>query len=133
MAHISAVALVVRDYDAALAFYVDKAGFTLIEDTQLTPEKRWVLIAPDAQSQTRLLLAKADGPAQAAAIGMQTGGRVGFFLHSDDFDADYARMKANGVEFEETPRSEPYGKVAVWRDPWGNRWDLLQLTQEKTT
>ncbi len=130
MAHISAVALVVPDYDAAISFYVSQAGFTLIEDTRLSADKRWVLIAPDAHSQTRLLLAKADGRKQENTIGNQTGGRVGFFLHSDDFDADFARMTANGVDFEEDPRTEPYGKVAVWRDPWGNRWDLLHLTQD---
>ena len=126
--HISAVALLLPEYDAGLAFYVGQAGFELIEDTELSATKRWVLIAPPGASETRLLLAKADGPEQIAAIGNQTGGRVGFFLHSDDFDRDFAAMKHAGVNFEETPRVEPYGKVAVWRDPWGNRWDLLQLT-----
>lgn len=124
--HLSAVALVVPDYDAGIAFYVGKLGFELIEDTQQTQTKRWVLIAPKG-AQTRLLLAKADGPEQTAAIGNQTGGRVGFFLHTDDFKADHTRMKAAGVHFEEAPRHEPYGSVAVFRDPFGNRWDLLQL------
>jgi catechol 2,3-dioxygenase-like lactoylglutathione lyase family enzyme len=128
MPHISAVAIVVPDYDDAISFYVERAGFDLIEDTGLTPSKRWVLIAPKGAQETRILLAKADGPDQTRAIGNQTGGRVGFFLHSDDFDRDYTAMKAAGVPFEESPRTEPYGKVAVWSDPWGNRWDLLQLT-----
>ncbi len=123
-----AFTLVVPDYDAAIAFYVGKVGFTLIQDTKLSEAKRWVLIAASADAACHILLARADGAEQQAAIGKQTGGRVGFFLHSDDFDADYARMVAAGVTFEETARSEPYGKVAVWRDPWGNRWDLLQLT-----
>lgn len=124
--HISAVALVVPDYDAGIAFYVGKLGFDLIEDTQLTATKRWVLIAPKG-AQTRLLLAQADGLEQSAAIGRQTGGRVGFFLHTDDFVADHARMVSAEVYFEEDPRHEPYGSVAVFQDPFGNRWDLLQL------
>jgi len=131
MAHLSAVALVVPDYDAALDFYVGKAGFTLVEDTDLGDGKRWVLIAPEACAQTRILLARAVGEAQTAAIGTQTGGRVGFFLQTDTFDETHERMQAAGVAFEETPRSEPYGKVAVWRDPWGNRWDLLQLNASR--
>jgi catechol 2,3-dioxygenase-like lactoylglutathione lyase family enzyme len=122
---IGAVALVVPDYDAAIAFYVGKAGFVLIEDTALSPTKRWVLIAPSAESETRILLARADGAAQSAAIGNQTGGRVGFFLETGDFDRDHAAMTAAGVTFEEPPRRETYGSVAVWRDPWGNRWDLI--------
>lgn len=113
-------------YDAAIAFYVGVAGFDLIEDTVLSPTKRWVLIAPKRAAETRLLLAVADGPSQRSAIGNQTGGRVGFFLMSDDFDADYRRMRDAGVRFLETPRSEPYGKVAVWQDPFGNKWDLLE-------
>ena len=125
--HISAFAIVVPDYDEGIAFYVERAGFHLIEDTDMGGGKRWVLIAPSPDAETRILLAEAKGDAQTAAIGNQTGGRVGFFLHSDDFDADYGRMSDAGVTFDETPRIEPYGKVAVWRDPWGNRWDLLQL------
>ncbi|GFE66884.1 VOC family protein [Litoreibacter roseus] len=126
--HIHAFAILVPDYDAGIAFYVDQAGFTLVEDTSLSETKRWVLIAPDAAAGTRILLARADGPDQTQAIGNQTGGRVGFFLHTDDFDASHKAMLAKGVVFEEAPRTETYGKVAVWRDPWGNRWDLLQLT-----
>ncbi|MEM9579817.1 MAG: VOC family protein [Pseudomonadota bacterium] len=124
--HISAVALLVPDYDTGIAFYVGKLGFDLIEDTPLSADKRWVLIGPKG-AETQLLLAKASGPQQQQIIGAQTGGRVGFFLHTDAFDADHLRMTKAGVQFEEEPRHEPYGKVAVFRDPWGNRWDLLQL------
>lgn len=126
--HLHAVTLLVPDYDEGLAFYVGKLGFALISDITLSDTKRWVLIAPNAACKTHLLLAKADGPDQQAAIGEQTGGRVGFFLHTDQFDTDYARMDAAGVTFDEAPRTETYGKVVVWRDPWGNRWDLMQLT-----
>ena len=125
--HLHAVTLLVPDYDAGLAFYVGKLGFALIRDITLSDTKRWVLIAPTPDCATHILLAKADGADQDAAIGKQTGGRVGFFLHTDQFDTDYERMNAAGVQFEEAPRTEPYGKVVVWRDPWGNRWDLLQL------
>ncbi|KPP87272.1 MAG: putative lyase [Rhodobacteraceae bacterium HLUCCA08] len=122
-----AVTLVVPDYDEALDFYVTRLGFDLVADTRLPDSKRWVLVAPPG-GQARLLLARADGADQRAAIGNQTGGRVGFFLETDDFDADHARMRAAGVVFEETLRAEPYGTVAVWRDPFGNRWDLIQFT-----
>ncbi|MFM2354458.1 MAG: hypothetical protein RLZZ528_194 [Pseudomonadota bacterium] len=122
---VAAFAIVIPDYDAAIDFYVNQAGFVLIEDTRLSPDKRWVLVAPAQDAETRILLARADGPAQAAAVGNQTGGRVGFFLHTEDFARDHAAMTAAGVVFEEAPRQEPYGMVAVWRDPWGNRWDLL--------
>lgn len=126
MPHIGAIALVVGDYDAALAFYVGKLGFTLIEDTALGPDKRWVLVAPPG-GETRLLLAKAATPEQETRIGDQTGGRVFLFLHTDDFQRDYDRMRAQGVHFREPPRTEPYGTVAVFEDLYGNRWDLLQL------
>ena len=123
---IGAITLVVPDYDAAIAFYVGKLGFDLIEDTRLTDTKRWVLVAPKGSTETRLLLAQADGKAQEAAIGKQAGGRVFLFLNTDDFDRDHAAMSASGVEFLEEPRSESYGKVAVFRDPFGNQWDLIQ-------
>ena len=123
---IGAITLVVPDYDAAIAFYVGKLGFDLIEDTRLTDTKRWVLVAPKGSTESRLLLAKADGKAQEAAIGNQAGGRVFLFLNTDDFDRDHAAMSASGVEFLEEPRSESYGKVAVFRDPFGNQWDLIQ-------
>ena len=124
MSHISAVALVVPDYQDGLDFYVGKLGFELIDDIDIGGGKRWVQVAPPG-GETRLLLAKASGPEQTAAIGRQTGGRVGFFLKVDDFLEMHARMIAADVTFEEDPRDEPYGMVAVFRDPWGNRWDLL--------
>lgn len=124
MSHISAVALVVPDYQDGLDFYVGKLGFDLIDDIDMGGGKRWVQVAPPG-GETRLLLAKASGPEQTAAIGRQTGGRVGFFLKVDDFHEMHARMIAADVTFEEDPRDEPYGMVAVFRDPWGNRWDLL--------
>jgi catechol 2,3-dioxygenase-like lactoylglutathione lyase family enzyme len=122
-ARISAVALVVPDYDAAIAFYT-AIGFELRTDEDLGGGKRWVTVAPPG-AETALLLAKAVTPRQTAAIGTQTGGRVGFFLRTDDFDRDHARMRAAGAVFEEEPRHEAYGRVAVWRDPFGNRWDLI--------
>jgi catechol 2,3-dioxygenase-like lactoylglutathione lyase family enzyme len=122
-AQISAVALVVPDYDAAIAFYVDKLGFRLCEDFD-QGRKRWVTVEPPGGG-ARLVLARAEGPEQAAAIGNQTGGRVFLFLQTDDFARDHAAMTAAGVQFEEAPRHEPYGSVAVWCDPFGNRWDLL--------
>ena len=124
--HISAITLLVPDYDAGIAFYVGKLGFALIADTPLSPSKRWVLVAPPGSTETRLLLAKADGPAQTARIGDQTGGRVALFLTTDDFARDHAAMTAKGVEFLEPPRQEAYGTVAVFRDPFGNTWDLIQ-------
>ncbi|TYC49738.1 VOC family protein [Rhodobacterales bacterium] len=124
--HLGAIALLVPDYDEAIAFYVGKAGFELIEDTRLSETKRWVQVAPKGSNETRLLLAKADGPDQLAAIGNQTGGRVFLFLNTDDFDRDHAAMTAAGITFLEAPRDEPYGKVAVFRDPFGNKWDLIE-------
>ncbi len=121
-----AVTLVVPDYDAGIAFYVGTLGFTLVADERLSATKRWVLVAPTPEGPA-LLLAKADGPTQEAAIGRQTGGRVGFFLRTEDFAATYAEMRAAGVHFEEDPRQEPYGTVVVWQDPFGNHWDLLEL------
>ena len=121
---ISAVALVVPDYDAAIAFYVGTLGFELRSDEDHGGGKRWITVAPPG-AETALLLARAVNPRQTAAIGSQTGGRVGFFLHTDDFDRDHARMTAEGVVFDESPRNEAYGRVAVWRDPFGNRWDLI--------
>lgn len=121
---IAAVALVVPDYDAAIRFFVDGLGFRLTEDI-LQGRKRWVTVEP-AGGGLRLVLAQAEGAAQTQAIGNQAGGRVWLFLHTDDFARDQARMQAAGVIFEEAPRVEPYGTVAVWRDPWGNRWDLIQ-------
>jgi catechol 2,3-dioxygenase-like lactoylglutathione lyase family enzyme len=126
-ARLHAVALVVPDYDTAIAFYTGPLDFDLVQDTDLGNDKRWVLVRPKGGA-TALLLARAINDDQRAAIGNQTGGRVGFFLQTGDFAADHARMTAAGVTFEEPPRHEPYGTVAVFRDPFGNRWDLLQLT-----
>ncbi|WP_226467991.1 VOC family protein [Luteimonas panaciterrae] len=123
---ISLVALVVRDYDEAIAFYTQALGFTLLEDTDLGDGKRWVRVAPPG-AETALLLAQASNDEQARSIGNQTGGRVGFFLHTDDFWRDHTAMSERGVRFLETPRVESYGTVAVFEDLYGNRWDLLQL------
>ena len=123
------IALVVRDYDEAIAFYTDKLGFTLIDDTyQPEQDKRWVVVAPPGSTGTSLLLARATTPEQEAAIGNQTGGRVFLFLNSDDFWRDYRAMVAAGVTFVREPKEQPYGTVAVFEDLYGNRWDLLQLT-----
>ncbi len=122
-ARIAALALVVPDYDAAIEFYVAKLGFRLVSDID-QGRKRWVTVEPPGGG-TRLLLARADGATQAAAIGNQAGGRVFLFLETDDFARDHTAMRAAGVEFEEAPRHETYGSVAVWRDPFGNRWDLV--------
>ncbi len=124
--HLAAIALVVPDYDEAVGFYVGTLGFDLIEDTRLSPTKRWVLVAPPGSRETRLLLAKADNPEQKARIGNQAGGRVFLFLHTDDFARDYDAMRARGVRFLEQPRDETYGTVAVFVDPYGNKWDLVQ-------
>jgi len=123
--HLSAITVLVPGYDEGIAFYTVKLGFELIENTPLTAGKRWIVVAPPGARETRLLLAKADGPEQAARIGDQTGGRVFLFLRTDDFDRDHAAMIARGVEFLEAPRIEAYGKVAVFRDPFGNKWDLI--------
>ena len=122
---IANVTLLVPDYDSGIAFYVDQLGFELLEDTKLSDTKRWVCVAPSG-AQTALLLAKADGDAQQAVIGNQTGGRVSFFLHTDDFARDYAAMQTKGVTFREAPRHEPYGSVVVFEDPFGNLWDLIE-------
>ena len=127
MPHIGLCALIVRDYDDAIAFYTDKVGFGLIEDTDMGDGKRWVIVAPTGATETRILLARASGADQENAIGNQTGGRVGFFLNTDDFARDHARMTKAGVQFLEAPRHEPYGTVAVFEDLYGNKWDLLEL------
>lgn len=124
--HLAAVSLIVHDYDEAIDFYVGKLGFDLIEDTRMSDTKRWVLVAPPGAREARLLLAKADSAEQRTRIGNQTGGRVFLFLHTDDFQRDYAAMRARGVRFLEQPRSESYGTVAVFADPYGNKWDLIQ-------
>ncbi len=126
--HIEHVALIVDDYDAAIEFFVERLGFELVEDSpSLTNDgrpKRWVVVRPP-HARTGLLLAQADGSAQRAAVGIQAAGRVGWFLRVDDFDAVYSRMTSAGVEFVTSPRVESYGRVAVFLDIAGNRWDLL--------
>ena len=123
--HLALLSLLVRDYDEALAYYVDKLGFALVEDSDLGGGKRWVVVSPGAGG-SRFLLAQASDDQQAALIGGQGGGRVWLFLHTDAFEADHARMSAAGVRFLEEPRHEAYGSVAVFEDLYGNRWDLLQ-------
>lgn len=117
--------LLVDDYDRAIAFYVGKLGFDLREDTALTPDKRWVVVAPPG-SAGGLLLARATDARQLAAIGNQTGGRVFLFLETDDFARDHGRYRERGVNFIEAARHEPYGTVAVFEDIYGNKWDLIQ-------
>lgn len=123
--YIASFALVVPDYDEAIAYYTRVLGFELREDSPRENGKRWVLVAPHGAT-TGILLAKAADAVQSTRIGNQTGGRVGFFLHTDDFEHDFAAMKARGVRFAEAPRHEDYGTVAVFEDIYGNRWDLLQ-------
>jgi catechol 2,3-dioxygenase-like lactoylglutathione lyase family enzyme len=124
--YIAALTLLVPRYDEAIAYYVERLGFRLVEDTVLSPTKRWVVIAPPGNSETGLLLVQADSPEQKAAIGNQAGGRVFLFLKTDDFDGDFARLTKAGIEFLEQPRLEVYGKVAVFRDAFGNKWDLIE-------
>ena len=124
---IAHVALLVRDYDEALAFYVTKLGFRIVEEREIPEQnKRWLVIAPPGSSGTTLLLARASNPGQLALVGNQTGGRVFLFLQTDDFQRDYQRMLAAGVRFRGAPREESYGTVAVFEDVYGNLWDLLQ-------
>ena len=121
------VALLVKDYDEAIAFFVDKLGFGLIEDTyQPEQDKRWVVVAPAGTGGTNILLARATTPAQVACVGQQAGGRVLMFLRTDDFWRDYNRMMAAEVRFVRDPKEQPYGTVAVFEDLYGNLWDLIQ-------
>jgi catechol 2,3-dioxygenase-like lactoylglutathione lyase family enzyme len=125
---IELLTLVVDDYDDAIAFFTDALGFDLVEDaptpTNRGSEKRWVVVRPPG-ADTGILLARAEGDRQTAAVGNQAGGRVALFLRTDDFEATYQAMRSAGVIFAEPPRAEPYGRVAVFQDPMGNRWDLL--------
>jgi catechol 2,3-dioxygenase-like lactoylglutathione lyase family enzyme len=125
---IASITLLVRDYDEAIAFFTQKLSFTLVEDTPLDEQKRWVRVTPPQSTGTSVLLAKASTPAQLAAVGRQAGERVFLFLHTDDLQRDYAAMRAAGVTFHEAPRREGYGTVAVFEDLYGNLWDLLQPT-----
>jgi len=123
---ISKVAFLVRNYDEAIEWFTKALGYSVVEDTRLSVDKRWVVIAPPCERGTALLLAKAVGPEQEARIGDQAGGRVFLFLETDDFERDAARMRAAGVRFLEPPRTETYGKVAVFEDLYGGKWDLIQ-------
>lgn len=124
---LASIAVVVRDYDEAIEYYVGRLGFKLIEDTPLPEEnKRWIVVAPSATHGARMVLGRAKNRVQAERIGNQTGGRVAFFLETDDFDRDYQRYVSAGVRFFRPPRETPYAKVAVFEDLYGNRWDLLQ-------
>ncbi|MGC4038067.1 MAG: VOC family protein [Chitinophagaceae bacterium] len=124
--NIAQLVLVVEDYDQAIEFYISKLNFTLIEDTILSPVKRWVRVAPPGTDGCCLLLAKAANEEQKSRIGNQTGGRVFLFLHTDNLQRDYANMRMKGVEFVRDPSNEPYGTVAVFKDLYGNLWDLIQ-------
>lgn len=127
---IASVALVVRDYDEAIAFFTDALRFTLVEDTPLAGGKRWVVVRPSGSAGTSLLLAKAATPEQRTSVGNQTGGRVFLFLHTTDFWDDYHHMQSRGVRFTEQPREEPYGMVVVFLDLYGNKWDLVQRNDD---
>ena len=123
---LAAVAFLVPEYDSAIAWFRGALGFDLLEDADMGAGKRWVVVAPRGGAGARLVIAQAADERQRAAIGAAAGGRVGYFLESDDFARDYAGLSARGVRFLEAPRREPYGIVAVFADPWGGRWDLLQ-------
>lgn len=124
--HIAQIALLVADHDEAIAWYIRALGFVVIEDTSFTADRRWVVLAPSPDSETRLLLVKASTNAEREQIGNQAGGRVLLFLHTDNFERDHARMLSEGVHFRGPPRYEAYGTVAVFEDLCGNAWDLLQ-------
>jgi uncharacterized glyoxalase superfamily protein PhnB len=119
------IALVIDDYDIAISHYVKDLGFSLIEDKVMSPEKRWVVVAPSEEG-ARILLAKAANDQQRSAIGNSTGGRVGFFLYTTNFAETYETYKSQGIEFIEQPRQEAYGQVVVFKDKYGNKWDLIE-------
>lgn len=123
---IASLALVVRDYDEAIIFFTQALRFRLVEDTPMGNGKRWVVVAPEGAGGATLLLARAANPEQESRIGDQTGGRVFLFLHTDDFEGDYKHMLAHGVRFTEQPREEEFGRVVVFLDLYGNKWDLIQ-------
>ena len=130
---LATVSLLVPSYEAGLRFYVDVLGFRLVEDTPLGSGKRWVIVAPPGDGGARLLLAEPSSPEQVAAVGRQAGGRVFLFLETDDFWRDHRRYVSAGVSFLEQPRHEPYATVAVFQDPFGNKWDLLEPTPQGQT
>jgi len=119
------IAIVVDEYDTAISHYVNDLGFTLIENKEMTPEKRWVVVAPSTDG-AKILLAKAATDLQRAAIGNSTGGRVGFFMYTTNFVETYEKYKSRGIEFVEQPRQEAYGQVVVFKDKYGNKWDLIE-------
>jgi catechol 2,3-dioxygenase-like lactoylglutathione lyase family enzyme len=127
------VTLVVREYDEAIAFFTEKVGFHLIEDSALSAGTRWVVVGPDGPASLRLLLARASTPEQVRTIGSQTGGRVFLFLHTDNIWSDYRAMQSRGVKFLEAPREESYGAVAVFEDLYGNKWDLLMPSRANSS
>jgi catechol 2,3-dioxygenase-like lactoylglutathione lyase family enzyme len=122
---IGGVSLLVRDYDEAIAFYTQRLSFRVVEDAPMGEGRRWVVLAPPGSSEARLVFARAKNPEEEAAVGRQAGGRVFLFLHTDDFARDYKAMTERGVTFNEVPRTEAYGTVAVFEDLYGNMWDLL--------
>ena len=126
MRSLAQVTFVIDDYDRAIEWFTAVLDFDLVEDTTISEKKRWVVVRPKGGTGAALLLAKAANPQQLASIGNQTGGRVGFFLKTEDFEKDFADLTEKGVHFLEKPRMETYAKVAVFQDPWGNKWDLLQ-------
>lgn len=126
MALLGMVTVLVDDYDHGIEYFTETLGFSLIEDTPLSLEKRWVVIAPDLNEGAHILLAKTSSPAQELAIGNQTGGRVGFFLYTNNFDNDYFMMRTRGVDFIESPRHELFGRVIVFKDIFGNKWDFIE-------
>ena len=123
------IAIVIDDYDAAISHYVDDLGFDLVEDKVMSPEKRWVVVAPNKDG-AKILLAKAATDQQRAAIGNSTGGRVGFFMYTTNFGETYEGYKSQGIEFIETPRQEAYGQVVVFKDRFGNKWDLIEVSPQ---
>lgn len=126
MPQLGMITVVVDDYDTAIDYYTNALGFSLVEDTKMSETKRWVVVAPDPNNGAALLLAQANSPEQSAAIGNQSGGRVMFFLYTDDFDRDYAHMARHNVAFIEAPRLEDFGKVVVFADKYGNKWDFIE-------
>jgi len=128
--HIALITYLVRDYEEAIAWFTTALGFRLFENTDMGSGKRWVVVGPDTPQGARFLLAKAATPKQATAIGKAAGGRVAFFLHTDDFARDQKLMLSAGIRFLESPRTEPYGTVAVFEDLYGNRWDLIETTKQ---
>ncbi len=126
MTTLGMVTILVDNYDRGIEYFTKCLGFALVEDTRLTEEKRWVVVAPDLHNGANILLAQASSPTQESAIGNQTGGRVGLFLYTADFDSDFSKMSAAGVEFIEAPRHETFGKVVVFKDIYGNKWDFIE-------